>query len=469
MLSRRGQRRLSAVENNGQAQNDEEHHQSQTQQGRQGIIRKTKTAMECLHRFCGECIDKSIRLGRKECPTCRSHLASRRSLRDDPNHDALVLALFGDIDKYEEEELTFHEEERTRNKEFQVSYFKISKRQFKAVKARAEDKQPRRRCNARRRRDEWEREYERTYGNEEQELGTPGTQTSPANSIGTRAAQTSLANSNDPHGENEAEVSQECDVVSFGSHSEVPPSGDEEMPREGEAISSGSLPDVPPSEDEELLEDGEVLSSRSDPEVPPSGDEEIQEVEPESHPEVLPGGVVEVPREGESTSSDSHPEVPSSGDEELPRENEDISLAPHPEIEDEDNYNTWKTRRMQRIMEHFRSLDETGDLEIHLLLVPADKETTPALKWPFMFVPAKFTIDKLCKLVSQESPLAANEVEILVVKVEINMREGANPSFSKDDMKLLEDGHKTLGEALDGHPLLRKEYTLAFRKKENAN
>jgi hypothetical protein len=28
-----------------------------------GIIRKTRTVMECLHRFCRDCIDKSMRLG----------------------------------------------------------------------------------------------------------------------------------------------------------------------------------------------------------------------------------------------------------------------------------------------------------------------------------------------------------------------------------------------------------------------
>lgn len=38
-----------------------------------------------------------------ECPACRTHCASRRSLRDDPNYDALIAALYPDIEKYEEE------------------------------------------------------------------------------------------------------------------------------------------------------------------------------------------------------------------------------------------------------------------------------------------------------------------------------------------------------------------------------
>lgn len=38
-----------------------------------------------------------------ECPACRTHCASRRSLRDDPNFDALVAAIYPDLDKYEEE------------------------------------------------------------------------------------------------------------------------------------------------------------------------------------------------------------------------------------------------------------------------------------------------------------------------------------------------------------------------------
>ncbi|KAJ6377193.1 hypothetical protein OIU76_026210 [Salix suchowensis] len=98
-----------------------------------GIIRKTRTVMECLHRFCRECIDKSMRLGNNECPACRTHCASRRSLRDDPNYDALIAALYPDIDKYEEEELAFQEEEKARNKEIQATIAQTFHRQAEAL------------------------------------------------------------------------------------------------------------------------------------------------------------------------------------------------------------------------------------------------------------------------------------------------------------------------------------------------
>jgi hypothetical protein len=38
-----------------------------------------------------------------ECPACRTHCASRRSLRDDPKYDTLIAAMYPDIEKYEEE------------------------------------------------------------------------------------------------------------------------------------------------------------------------------------------------------------------------------------------------------------------------------------------------------------------------------------------------------------------------------
>jgi len=57
---------------------------------------------QCLHRFCTTCIDKSLRLSKKECPSCRVHLPSRRSLRADRNFDGLIRAIYPDLDKLEE-------------------------------------------------------------------------------------------------------------------------------------------------------------------------------------------------------------------------------------------------------------------------------------------------------------------------------------------------------------------------------
>ena len=58
--------------------------------------------------FCGECVLKCLRLGKKECPTCRIHIPSRRSLRPDPNFDKLIQKNYGNIDvleKVEEHEI----------------------------------------------------------------------------------------------------------------------------------------------------------------------------------------------------------------------------------------------------------------------------------------------------------------------------------------------------------------------------
>ncbi|XP_019433484.1 PREDICTED: putative E3 ubiquitin-protein ligase RING1a isoform X2 [Lupinus angustifolius] len=122
-----------------------------------GIIKKTRTVMECLHRFCRECIDKSMRLGNNECPACRTHCASRRSLRDDLNYDALIASLYPDIEKYEEEELEFREEDKSRNKQLfsqiQASIAKVVQRQSESAGKRRKDTPgasvPRSQCNQR--------------------------------------------------------------------------------------------------------------------------------------------------------------------------------------------------------------------------------------------------------------------------------------------------------------------------------
>ncbi|XP_019431359.1 PREDICTED: putative E3 ubiquitin-protein ligase RING1a [Lupinus angustifolius] len=79
-------------------------------------IQKTKAIKECLHRFCGECIEKSMRLCNSECPICRTHYAGQSSLKDDVNYDALISFVSTRIGKYEEEELSLHEDEKKDNK-----------------------------------------------------------------------------------------------------------------------------------------------------------------------------------------------------------------------------------------------------------------------------------------------------------------------------------------------------------------
>lgn len=48
------------------------------------ILSKTMTTKTCLHRFCSECIISALRLGNKECPTCRL----------DPNFDSLISHIY---------------------------------------------------------------------------------------------------------------------------------------------------------------------------------------------------------------------------------------------------------------------------------------------------------------------------------------------------------------------------------------
>ena len=65
------------------------------------MLKNTMTTKECLHRFCHNCIITALRSGNKECPTCRKKLVSKRSLRPDPNFDALISKIYPSRDEYE--------------------------------------------------------------------------------------------------------------------------------------------------------------------------------------------------------------------------------------------------------------------------------------------------------------------------------------------------------------------------------
>lgn len=68
-----------------------------------GVLRDP-VATECLHRFCNNCIEKCLRVGKKECPSCRCYVATRRSLRRDTSFAGLINSLYPDLDKFEDEE-----------------------------------------------------------------------------------------------------------------------------------------------------------------------------------------------------------------------------------------------------------------------------------------------------------------------------------------------------------------------------
>ena len=68
-------------------------------------IMREPTATDCLHRFCKDCIETAHRqTGGKQCPTCRKPIATRRSLRPDPNIAALIAKLYPDLDSFEAED-----------------------------------------------------------------------------------------------------------------------------------------------------------------------------------------------------------------------------------------------------------------------------------------------------------------------------------------------------------------------------
>lgn len=69
----------------------------------QGIVRSARLVGTCMHRFCGPCIERWLRACAPEntCPSCREPLGSRRAARADARFDAVVAALYGNVDSFE--------------------------------------------------------------------------------------------------------------------------------------------------------------------------------------------------------------------------------------------------------------------------------------------------------------------------------------------------------------------------------
>ncbi|KAB2052832.1 hypothetical protein ES319_A12G148200v1 [Gossypium barbadense] len=363
---------------NHQAQlqgDDEDEDDDEDGDDEDGIIKKTRTVMECLHRFCRECIDKSMRLGNNECPACRTHCASRRSLRDDPNYDALIAALYPDIDKYEEEELAFHEEERTRNKQIQASIAQIFRRQSEAlVKRRSLGKESstfltrsqrhHRSAHPRRRRNSRGVEHQGSEDNEDENDDNGGKDSS---STDERCAEVRQRRRKRWPGIRLSLPSSSV-VNSDGGYVE----NDTEVSRDSRGISPG------------LVWNPDMLAWGR-------------------------GGARSHTRHGNSSSGSSK-----------------SSRA-----------------RLNRLVEYLRSLEENKDeLDVHLKLISVDEHSTSSLQQPYLCCRPSLSVKQLCEYIALQTPLRAEEVEILMVKGQYHTDEKCtNPS--EDALQILE-GQETL-------------------------
>lgn len=380
-----------------------------------GIIKKTRTVMECLHRFCRECIDKSMRLGNNECPACRTHCASRRSLRDDPNYDALIAALYPDIDKYEEEELAFHEEEQTRNKQIQASIAQILQRQSEALNRK------------------------RTLG---KDIAGPFMTRSQRNYRNAYSRRRKNGRGSDLQGSDDNEDENDNDGGKGSSSAEERST---EVKRRRYKRRAG-IRLIQPSSSSVANSDGGCIEN--DLEV----NRESRGFSPGLvwNPEMLAwgrGGARSHTRHGSSSGC---------------------------------NHKSARSTRLSKLVDYLRSLGENdNELDVHLMLISLDKESTPSLQQPYLCCRPTLSVRHLCEYVALQTPLRAEEVEILVVKgCHNDYQPFPNPSTSVDDLNpdpIVIDPSKDELQILEGQETLvglqangtscRNQLVLAYRQK----
>jgi hypothetical protein len=114
------------------------------------VMQDPMNVKTCLHKFCGKCIERYIRVEKKECPTCRTSIGSRRLLRKDNKLKQIIDRLIPNLEDYqifEQEDvqrnikaISKSESHRQKMREMQ----KIKERQFRAeIEERKDLKTPR--------------------------------------------------------------------------------------------------------------------------------------------------------------------------------------------------------------------------------------------------------------------------------------------------------------------------------------
>ncbi|KAM1965885.1 hypothetical protein ACFX15_046167 [Malus domestica] len=373
-----------------------------------GIIKKTRTVMGCLHRFCRECIDKSMRMGNNECPACRTHCASRRSLRDDPKYDALIAALYPDIEKYEEEELAFHQEERTRNEQIQASIAKVFEQQSEAlIKRRASGKD------------------------------TPDSfPVRPQRNSRSSVLRRRNSRATDIQGYKDNEDDNDNDNNNMGKNLSSTDDRREVRPRRRRRR-AGFRSSQPTSS----------LANSS-------------------------GGCTENDIEGKRENHGISPGVVWSSEMLVWGRGGARSHTRHGIASGCNSKNSRSTRISKLVDYLRSLEENNDELDVHLLLVPKDTSRTPKLQQPHLCCRPSLSVKHLCEYVSHQTSLKAEEVELLEVPQSFNHisdDEELDPDSVidpvKNDLKILQE-EETLAEVRANSISCRDYLIIAYRRKE---
>ncbi|KAM2471988.1 hypothetical protein TB2_046891 [Malus domestica] len=373
-----------------------------------GIIKKTRTVMGCLHRFCRECIDKSMRMGNNECPACRTHCASRRSLRDDPKYDALIAALYPDIEKYEEEELAFHQEERTRNEQIQASIAKVFEQQSEAlIKRRASGKD------------------------------TPDSfPVRPQRNSRSSVLRRRNSRATDIQGYKDNEDDNDNDNNNMGKNLSSTDDRREVRPRRRRRR-AGFRSSQPTSS----------LANSS-------------------------GGCTENDIEGKRENHGISPGVVWSSEMLVWGRGGARSHTRHGIASGCNSKNSRSTRISKLVDYLRSLEENNDELDVHLLLVPKDTSRTPKLQQPHLCCRPSLSVKHLCEYVSHQTSLRAEEVELLEVPQSFNHisdDEELDPDSVidpiKNDLKILQE-EETLAEVRANSISCRDYLIIAYRRKE---
>ncbi|KAE8686421.1 hypothetical protein F3Y22_tig00111064pilonHSYRG00037 [Hibiscus syriacus] len=410
-----------------------------------GIIRKTRTVMECLHRFCRECIDKSMRMGNNECPACRTHCASRRSLRDDPNYDALIAALYPDIDKHEEEEFILHEEEKARNKQIQASIAQTLHRQSEVMGRKRTVKVI---SSATIRRSNGRYQGRRKYQTSEHQVSTDNNEDANENgSTGSSLADEDLTEVIPKRLKRwEGRFTQPSSATSADG---VGDENDSEGNRESLGVSTALG-----ASERVQLGAGSIRSYTEPGGV--SGDENDSEVYKEPLGLYASFSGISERLHWGAGGMRSH--------------------TRHGGLSSGNGKNT-RNSRLSKLADCLRSLEEKDDkLDIHLMLVSVDEQRIPHLQRPYLCCRPTLLVRHLCQYVAMQTSLQASEIEIYIVKelysiVNMSTLTITKPGFTesvRDKLQVLKEEETLAGLGLQntshGHLILAYQ-----KKRENTD